>query len=157
MLFNGNGDTLCTMPTWHSAQTAGWMYGGGANIKPTLDGGYIYCGLHQITAQTSSMIVVKLDSNGYAQYTSILNPSNNYANMLFYPNPATNTISISTSTFHNEGDLQFLLMDVNSKVLVRQPYQAGEEINIAGISSGIYFGEVSSKTKTMRGKVIVQH
>jgi hypothetical protein len=67
-------------------------------------------------------------------------------NLTFYPNPATNRVTFSEMIERVE------LMDLTGKLI--KSFENANEINIEGISSGVYFLKLHSFDKTIMRKLI---
>ena len=67
-------------------------------------------------------------------------------NLTFYPNPATNRVTFSEMIERVE------LMDLTGKLI--KSFENANEINIEGISSGVYFLKLQSSDKTIMRKLI---
>ena len=71
-----------------------------------------------------------------------------------YPNPATNYI-----IFYMEDKFQtvrFKLFNINGKLVLSKEILLGSKISVREYKSGMYFYQLTTSTKTIKGKVILQ-
>jgi hypothetical protein len=99
--------------------------------------------------------------NGYAGIFGKVNltiPTNILSNeeidnVMLYPNPALNSINITTTKSTPES---FLIYDVNGNVVLRNDHIAlgTSRMNIESLSPGIYFIQCKSENRIRKGKFI---
>ena len=69
-----------------------------------------------------------------------------------YPNPALETITISTSINNSE----FVVSDINGKVLSKERFSKTSQFNFSGYPSGVYFVKVISGDNVVSKKIVKQ-
>lgn len=69
-----------------------------------------------------------------------------------YPNPTSDKIFIDMKDYI--GEIHLKIIDMNGNVLIKQTNNS--EINVSELMSGIYFLEISTKSKVLRKKVFKQ-
>ncbi len=75
--------------------------------------------------------------------------------LTIYPNPASNTFTITTSNFVNSFTLE--IVDIQGKKMHTQSItSANEVINISNLSSGIYFCKITNGDEVRTQKLIIE-
>lgn len=127
------------------------------DIRTTSDGGFICSG---VANSPQDMWLLKLDSLGCADTTCSLATGVkqeiliNHELVNIYPNPANSFITVeSSSTIISS---IFRLIDITGKeVLSRQINSSYTQIDIQGLSKGIYFYQITNKKDYYSGKLVV--
>ncbi len=125
----------------------------------TNDGGIAFCGSNALDGYINSWIV-KTDSLGNGNY----NPGweNSVAqqqfalDVLLYPNPASDFVSIETSDNSTTFDLEIYTI-TGQKVFEKTNNIGLSQINVSGFSQGIYIVNIKSENKVYTGKLSVKH
>ncbi|HDO26853.1 MAG TPA: T9SS type A sorting domain-containing protein [Bacteroidetes bacterium] len=91
---------------------------------------------------------------------SIGENGNNLQNIQVYPNPATDELFVSIPS-SNEGDFNISLIDLTGKELIRKNSDFNiqnnvVQLNLNGISPGMYFLRINNGQNTFTKKVIVE-
>ena len=69
-----------------------------------------------------------------------------------YPNPTLEAITISTSINNSE----FVVSDINGKVLSKERFSKTSQFNFSGYPSGVYFVKVISGDNVVSKKIVKQ-
>lgn len=108
---------------------------------------YIYFDFNQPVVTNTVTTLVSNDI-GFNEHTVI-----NSEGINIFPNPATNIITVFTST--NKGFYQ--LVDITGKTLLRGTVNAEKfTLDISSLSSGVYFISVTDGERQVNGKIIKQ-
>lgn len=98
--------------------------------------------------------ILKVDSNGY--YSGMVNVdeiSGKPLQLLVYPNPATSFVNIASGLYT---DLEFLLYDLNGKLLLREQLNASEQsISIEHLPAGMYIYRIIQGEKLLESSRLV--
>ncbi len=70
-----------------------------------------------------------------------------------YPNPFTNEISFTLTTQKN---MTINLFDIQGKIILNKTITNGEKIDLSTLDNGVYFYDLTSENKNIKGKIIKQ-
>jgi hypothetical protein len=85
-------------------------------------------------------------------------PINSGADFQMYPNPVSDILTLIIP-ISNSGVSHVRLLDLNGKVLMSQPTEAGMrtmELNVSGLPKGLYFVKLESKGKVNLKRLVIQ-
>ena len=85
-------------------------------------------------------------------YSALGVNQNNIAGLKIYPNPAKNTLIVSSDSF---AEKQVVLYDVLGKVVLNTKV-INNALNISAISKGIYVAKITEEGKTATRKVVIE-
>ncbi|MBP7388830.1 MAG: T9SS type A sorting domain-containing protein [Chitinophagales bacterium] len=122
----------------------------GANQGEEAAGNVVYLGLFDFTLTEQQVATLYADLTS----TSIFEVKGN-SNFNIYPNPAANTLHISSSEFQNDFDV--VLKDLTGKKVLEITHQnTNDGINIDYLDKGIYLMQITDGKRTGVRKLIKQ-
>lgn len=76
-----------------------------------------------------------------------------------FPNPCTHSFNYEFEGSSSNSSTQFTLSSTTGAIVLKKNLSSGSkgEIQLDGISDGIYFGEINCGEKFWRGKIVVQN
>ncbi len=102
-------------------------------------------------ATTNNLVKLEKDTLFYSEDNAGVSESFN-ENVILYPNPASNTLSIKFTG--NSGRAVFELFDMQGRKLVSQEVSTKEQINLNHLSSGSYIYTISIDGNKKSGELI---
>lgn len=147
---DANGNTQ-----WSKTFMKGTKYDAAESVRILKDKGFLLCGYTNFTGANFAMYVVKTDSMGSldtALTVGTMAPEELAFSM--YPNPVKEILSLSLHGNPNEA--AYLISDMMGReVLSGNFYDEGtQQINVGGLSRGIYIIHISTREKTSYQKII---
>ena len=156
MKFNSSGDSLWSRMIDHAGLDSNNFFWGIWDLAPTSDNGFIICGSQKDYATGTGVTawVVKLDSMGCdtpgCETVSIERALMNLTQLGVYPNPASETISITipnTLTFHTNRIIIYNTLASKVKEIEITKNSELVKLNIEDLSPGTYYIQLLSDGK----------
>ena len=145
---------------WSREFDPGYLYAIGNNISETADGGFLLTGSTSGWQGESDIRLIKLDRDGNFVPLSINEFGQESANLIVYPNPASNNISFKLEG-NDENSIDELIIYTASGKVVRKFDEIKNlytSINVSDFISGIYFFRlITYSNSVMAGKFIVEN
>jgi hypothetical protein len=142
-----SGDTLTTVP----------LYNGDCLVTDT--GIYIYSFQNNtvnITIISDPCIqrVTVLTTFNIMRYQSGIQSLNIFSAIEFYPNPASNSITISMPTTPQKNTF-LTIYNINGQQIIKRQITEGQTVvDVSGLVSGVYFVRVSNDRTVQVGKMV---
>lgn len=137
------------------------LYGGGAQsvlgtyVKQTKDGGFIICGLNN-NVGSGGTYLIKTDTLGNV-LTGLDEPElNNQVNLLVYPNPAYEEITVKAKNIVSKNAM-LAIYNITGKCVYNDSIQNNEAttIDVKCLVNGIYMLQLTSDESRLSKKIVI--